>query len=78
MMLAENRKTFEGPPNLDFGVSVHTIHQIDHTPGKVKKVEILKNEAQNEAGIFWQNLIFEMKFFSKASTNFSMDFSNVM
>ena len=25
-------------------------------PGKVKKNEILKNEAQNEAGIFWESL----------------------
>ena len=45
---------------------------------KFKKIEIKKNEAQNESELFWQNLIFEMKFFSKASTNFSMDFSNVM
>ena len=48
----------EDPPNLDICViqknRVRTTHrhQIDHMPGKVKKVEILKNEAQNEAGIF--------------------------
>ena len=29
----------------------------------MKEVEILKNEAQNRVGIFWQKLIFELKLF---------------
>ena len=48
-------------------------------PGNMKKVEIVKNEAQNETGIFRQNQAFSGETFFKlnASTKFSMDFSDM-
>ena len=46
-------------------------HQSDYMLGKVKKVEILKNEAQNRIGIFWQNLIlWAESFFQRPLENF--------
>ena len=47
------------------------MHQSDYMSGKVKKVEILKNEAQSQARIFWQNLMFwAPTFFQAALENF--------
>ena len=43
----------------------------DYMSGKVRKVEILKNEAQSQARIFWQNLVFwAQTFFQAALENF--------
>ena len=41
-----------------------------YMPGKVIKIEILKNEAQRESGIFSQNLDFRGEIFSNISTKF--------
>ena len=59
----------KGPPNLDLFVSVKKLCPHD-TPNrsyarKSEKGRDFKNETQNEAGIFWQNLNFEMKSFFK-------------
>ena len=48
-----------------------TSHQSDFMLRKLKKVEILKIEAQNRVGIFWQNPIFSAEtFFQSYLENF--------
>ena len=50
----------------------HTTHQSDYILGKVKKVEILKNEAQNEVRIFSKIVTFWAEtLFQRPLENFS-------
>ena len=49
----------------------HTTHRADYMSGKAEKLRFWKNEAANQLGIFWENLLFWAEtFFQMLLENF--------